>query len=77
MIRAGHRSHCFLPGRRNGLEVPKSNVPRFSRHTNPGNQPEKDTRFVTAHQTLRDDRQHASYVILSVRQQAVYSAEAK
>jgi len=66
-IAAGNTSNVFLKGHRIRLEISSSNFPRFSRNTNTGHQPEKDSNFVVARQTLYHDTRRASYVTLPVR----------
>lgn len=66
VIQAGSTSDLFLKGHRIRLEISSSNFPRFSRNTNTGNIPEKDRRFMVAHQTVYHDRARASYVRLPV-----------
>ncbi len=66
-VSAGNTGNVFLKGHRVRLEVSSSNFPRFTRNTNTGNVPEKDSSFVVAHQTIYHDKAHASYVLLPVR----------
>jgi putative CocE/NonD family hydrolase len=61
---AGYTDNVFLKGHRIRLEVSSSNFPLYSRNTNTGNQPEKDSKFVPAQQTVFHDRSHASYLLL-------------
>lgn len=66
IIPIGNTSNVFKKGHRIRLEISSSNFPRFSRNTNTGGQPEKDTRFIVAHQTAYHDAAHTSYVVLPV-----------
>lgn len=63
-IEAGYTDDVFLEGHRIRLEISSSNFPTFSRNTNTGNEPEKDTRFVKAEQAVYHDGSHASYLQL-------------
>ncbi|MGH9470086.1 MAG: CocE/NonD family hydrolase [Terriglobia bacterium] len=63
-IEAGFTDDVFLKGHRLRLEISSSNFPTFSRNTNTGNEPEKDTHFIKALQTVYHDAVHSSYVRL-------------
>jgi uncharacterized protein len=63
-LKAGYTDNVFLRGHRIRLEVSSSNFPHSSRNTNTGNQPEKDSEFVPAQQTVFHDPSHASYLLL-------------
>lgn len=65
-VNVGYTDNVFRKGHRIRLEISSSNFPRFSRNTNTGDQPEKDSRFVSAQQTVLHDPSHASYVLLPV-----------
>jgi hypothetical protein len=67
VIDAENTSNVFLKGHRVRLEISSSSFPRFSRNTNTGNHPEKDSTFAVAHQTIYHDRTRPSSVSLSVR----------
>lgn len=77
VVQAGNTSNVFRKGHRIRLEISSSNSPRFSRNTNTGRQPEKDSGFSVARQTVYHDRARPSSVILTVRRGADYSAVAK
>lgn len=65
-INVGYTDNVFKRGHRIRLEISSSNFPRFSRNTNTGDQPEKDSHFVSARQTVLHDPTHASYLLLPV-----------
>jgi putative CocE/NonD family hydrolase len=67
-IDLGNTSNVFKKGHRVSLEISSSNFPRYSRNTNTGNQPEADTNWQTAQQTVLHDSQHASILIVPVIQ---------
>jgi len=60
-------SMVFFKGHRIRLEISSSNFPRYSRNTNTGNIPEKDTSFSVARQTVHHNGSHTSYLVLPVR----------
>lgn len=63
-IKAGYTDNVFLKGHRIRLEISSSDFFQFSRNTNTGNQPEKDSQFVPARQAVYHDRTRASYLLL-------------
>lgn len=65
-IPIGNTSNVFRKGHRIRLEISSSNFPRFSRNTNTGGQPEKDSRFIVARQAIYHNAARASYVALPV-----------
>jgi len=67
VVDLGHTSNVFLKGHRIRLEISSSNFPRYSRNTNTGNIPEKDTSFSVARQTVHHNGSHTSYLVLPVR----------
>jgi len=66
-IDVGYTDNVFLKGHRIRLEISSANFPAFSRNTNTGNQPEKDTQFTLAHQTIYHGPHRASYLELHMR----------
>ena len=66
VVDAGSTSNVFLKGHQLRLEISSSNFPRFSRNTNTGNVPEKDSSFRVAHQTIFHDAARASCILLWV-----------
>ncbi|MGE0133026.1 MAG: CocE/NonD family hydrolase [Blastocatellales bacterium] len=66
-IDLGHTSNVFLQGHRIRLEISSSNFPRHSRNTNTGNNPEKDTNFIVARQTIFHSRERPSFLVLPVK----------
>jgi putative CocE/NonD family hydrolase len=66
IIPIGNTSNVFRKEHRIRLEISSSNFPSFSRNTNTGGQPEKDTHFIEARQTIYHNAAHASYVVLPV-----------
>jgi uncharacterized protein len=65
-IDLGSTSNLFKKGHRISLEISSSNFPRYSRNTNTGNQPEVDTTWQTAQQTVLHDSHHDSFLVLPV-----------
>jgi hypothetical protein len=64
----GYADNVFLKGHRIRLEISSSNFPAFSRNTNTGGEPEKDSQFRVAHQTIYHGPRHASFLALQVRE---------
>jgi putative CocE/NonD family hydrolase len=67
-INVGYTDNVFLKGHCLRLEISSSSFPAFSRNTNTGNQPEKDTQFKVAHQTIYHGPARASYLELHMRE---------
>lgn len=65
-IDVGFTDNVFKKGHMIRLEISSSNFPRFSRNTNTGDEPEKDSHFVSARQTVLHDPGHASYLLIPV-----------
>lgn len=59
-------SNVFKKGHRIRVEVSSSNFPRYSRNTNTGRQPETDTTWEKAHQTVFHDSRRPSHILLPV-----------
>ena len=67
-IDVGYTDNVFLKGHCLRLEISSSSFPAFSRNTNTGNQPEKDTQFKVAHQTIYHGPARASYLEVHMRE---------
>ncbi len=59
-------SNLFKKGHRIRVEISSSNFPRFSRNTNTGRQPETDTNWQTAEQTIFHDAQRPAHLLLPI-----------
>ncbi len=68
VINVGYTDDIFSKGHRLRLEISSSNFPAYDRNTNTGNQPERDSQFKVAHQTICHGPQHASYLELPMRE---------
>jgi putative CocE/NonD family hydrolase len=67
VIDAGQTWNVFLAGHRIRLEISSSNFPRYTRNTNTGRIPEKDTTWRIARQTVFHDRERPSHLLLPVK----------
>jgi putative CocE/NonD family hydrolase len=65
-IELGATSNVFRKGHRIRLHVTSSNFPRFSRNTNTGEQPELDTEFRSAKQTVWHSAARPSRLVLPI-----------
>lgn len=68
IIDVGYTDNVFLTGHRLRLEISSSSFPAFSRNTNTGNQPEKESEFRVAHQSVFHGPGRASYLELHLRE---------
>lgn len=59
-------ANVFLVGHRLRLEVSSSNFPRFSRHGNTAEQPEKTTAYVKSVNVVHHDRDHPSALVVPI-----------
>ena len=63
-LNAGYTDNVFLKGHRIRIEISSSNFPHSSRNTNTGSQPEEDSNFISAQQSVYHNQLHASYLLL-------------
>jgi putative CocE/NonD family hydrolase len=65
-VDAGVTGNVFLKGHRIRIEISSSNFPRFDRNANTGGPVAAETRLVPATETIYHDRDHPSWVSLTV-----------
>jgi uncharacterized protein len=65
-IEVGNTSNLFRKDHQIRVEIASGNFPRYSRNTNTGRQPEKDTETRVAQQTIWHDADHPSHLVLPV-----------
>lgn len=59
-------SNVFLPGHRIRVEISSSNIPRYDRNLNTGDDQSASTRMQRATQTIYHDAERLSYIVLPV-----------